>query len=62
MASNRYVTIAVTTEVRAAINSYAAWAGGLGEQKLSNSDAIAAALAIARRHPDEVLEHLKAEA
>ena len=52
----------MTTEVRAAINSYAAWAGGLGEQKLSNSDAIAAALAIARRHPDEVLEHLKAEA
>lgn len=60
MASDKYATIAVTREVRTAINSHTAWAGGLTEQKLSNSEVISAALALARKHPDEMRAELEA--
>jgi hypothetical protein len=52
MASDKYATIAVTKEVRSAINSHTAWAGGLTEEKLSNSEALAASMTLARQHPD----------
>lgn len=54
MTTLRYVTIAVTDQTRDTVNAYTAWAIGTAGRRMSNSEAITAALTIARRHPDEV--------
>ena len=58
MASDKYATIAVTKDVRTLINSATARVIGLTGRRLSNSEVLAALLAVAERHPDEIREEL----
>lgn len=62
MASTRYATIAVTKPVRAEINSYTAWLIGITGRRLSNSEALAALLTIARQYPDAITAALDTDA